>query len=58
MPENFQIAYPWVLVLLLLPILIYWLLPPIKNRSSALKFPYFKNASKVTNQKPKKIVVC
>lgn len=54
MPENFQIAYPWVLVLLLLPMLIYWLLPPIKNRSSALKFPYFKNASKVTNQKPKK----
>jgi Ca-activated chloride channel family protein len=54
MPENFQIAYPWVLVLLLLPILIYWLLPPIKNRSSALKFPYFKSASKVTNQKPKK----
>jgi len=54
MPENFQIAYPLVAFLLLLPPLIYWLLPPIKNRSSALKFPYFLRASKVTNQKPKK----
>ena len=51
MPENFEIAYPWVFVLILLPFLIYGALPPIKNRSSALKFPYFLRASEVTNQK-------
>lgn len=54
MPENFEIAYPWVFVLILVPLLIYWVLPPIKNRSSALKFPYFLRASNITNQKPKK----
>jgi Ca-activated chloride channel family protein len=54
MPENFQFAYPFVAFLLPLPLLIYWLLPPIKNRSSALKFPYFKRAAEVSNQKPKK----
>ncbi|MDX1279042.1 VWA domain-containing protein [Oceanihabitans sediminis] len=54
MPENFQFAYPLVALLIPLPFLIYWLLPPIKNRSSALKFPYFSRAVDVTNQKPKK----
>lgn len=54
MPENFQFAYPLVALLIPLPFLIYWLLPPIKNRSSALKFPYFSRVAEVTNSKPKK----
>ncbi|MFL0354296.1 VWA domain-containing protein [Xanthomarina sp. GH4-25] len=54
MPENFHFAYPLVALLIPLPLLIYWLFPPIKNRSSALKFPYFSRVAEVTNQKPKK----
>ncbi|WP_298534134.1 VWA domain-containing protein [uncultured Algibacter sp.] len=54
MPENFQFAYPYVAFLAVLPILIYWILPAIKNRSTALIYPYFDASSKTANQKPKK----
>jgi len=54
MPDNFQFAYPFVALLAPLPIFIYWLLPAIKNRSSALIFPYFNSATKVSKQKPQK----
>ena len=53
MPENFQFAYPYIAFLAPLPFLVYWLLPAIKNRSSALIYPYFNRASKVSKQKPK-----
>jgi len=54
MPDNLQLAYPFIAFLMPLPFLIYWLLPPIKNRSSSLIFPYFDAATKVSGQKPKK----
>lgn len=54
MPENFQFAYPYVVLFAVLPILIYWLLPAIKNRSTALIYPYFNASSKTANQKPRK----
>jgi len=54
MPDNFQFAYPFVALLAPLPIFIYGLLPAIKSRSSALIFPYFKSATKVSKQKPQK----
>lgn len=54
MPENFQFAYPYVAVFAFLPILIYWLLPAIKNRSTALIYPYFDSSAKVSLQKPRK----
>lgn len=54
MPDNFQFAYPFIAFLMPLPFLIYWLLPPIKNRSSSLIFPYFDTVTKVSGKKPKK----
>ncbi len=54
MPENFQFAYPYVALLAPLPFLVYWLLPAIKNRSSALIYPYFERTAIVSKQKPKK----
>lgn len=54
MPENFQFAYPYIAFLAVLPVLIYWLLPAIKNRSTALIYPYFNSSSKTAKQKPKK----
>ncbi|MGJ5643338.1 vWA domain-containing protein [Formosa sp. S-31] len=53
MPENFHIAYPYVALLLPLPLLVYWLFPAIKNRSTALRYTYFKRAAEVSKQKPK-----
>ncbi len=54
MPENFQFGYPYVAFLAVLPFLVYWLLPAIKNRSTALIYPYFDTTAKVSGQKPKK----
>lgn len=54
MPENFQFAYPFVGFLVVLPFLVYWILPAIKNRSTALIYPYFDSSAKHSNQKPKK----
>ncbi len=54
MPENFQFAYPYVAFLAVLPFIIYWLLPAIKNRSTALLYPYFDRTAIVSKQKPKK----
>jgi len=54
MPENFQFAYPYVAFLAALPFFVYWLLPAIKNRSSALLYPYFDRTAIVSKQKPKK----
>lgn len=54
MPDNFHFAYPFVALLLPLPLLVYWLLPAIKNKSAALRYPYFKRAVAVSKQKPRK----
>ena len=54
MPDNFQFAYPHVAFLAIAPFLIYWLLPAIKNRSTALIYPYFNASAKSAKQKPRK----
>jgi len=54
MPANFEIAYPWVFLLLPLPLLIYWLLPALRMRSASLNLPTFQKAIDYTGQKPKK----
>ena len=53
MPENFEIANMWVLWLLPLPLLVYWLLPPLRFRSSSLNLPDFKKAQTYTGEKPR-----
>ncbi len=51
---HFEIAHKWVLLLLPLPILIYWLLPALHKRRSALLAPFFRRAAHVSNQHPKR----
>ena len=41
----FEIGYPWVYWLAPIPILIYWILPPLKIRRSALIFPNIHTAA-------------
>lgn len=38
----FELAHPWVLAGLPLPLLAWWLLPPQRERVSALRIPFFE----------------
>ena len=37
-----ELAYPWVFLLLPLPLLVWWLAPPRRERVSALRVPFFE----------------
>jgi Ca-activated chloride channel family protein len=54
MPANFEIAYPWVFFLLPLPLLVYWLLPPLRMKSASLRLPTYQKALEYTDQKPRR----
>ncbi|HVY73957.1 MAG TPA: VWA domain-containing protein [Puia sp.] len=51
---HFEIAYKWVFLLLPLPLLVYWLVPALRKKRSALIAPFFERAVTVSHQKPKK----
>lgn len=54
MPSNFEIAFPWALALIPLPLLVYWLFPPLRMRSASLNLPNYDKAVAYTNQKARK----
>ncbi len=54
MPANFELATPWVLFLLPLPLLVYLFLPALKMRSASLTLPSMNKAVEYTGQKPKR----
>ncbi|MCO6358686.1 VWA domain-containing protein [Roseivirga pacifica] len=54
MPDNFEIAYLWVFWLLPLPLLIFWLVPPLRLRSESLGMPGFDKMASYTNEKPRR----
>jgi len=47
----FEFGYIWVFLLAPLPLLVFWLMPPLKQRKEALKFPTFREVEKATGQK-------
>ena len=47
----FEFGYIWVFFLLPLPLLVYWLMPPLKQRKEALKYPGFREAESASGQK-------
>ncbi|MDW7693555.1 VWA domain-containing protein [Flammeovirgaceae bacterium SG7u.111] len=53
MKETFEIAYPWVFFLAPLPLLVIWLIPPLKRRKKALVVPFLERAGAATGQKPR-----
>ncbi|MGI9530304.1 VWA domain-containing protein [Lutimonas sp.] len=53
MPDNFEIAYPWVFLLVLLPLFIYWLAPPFRIKSASLQVPNLQRATSITGVKPR-----
>lgn len=54
LPENFEIANLWVIWLLPLPLLVYFLLPPLRLKSTSLKFPNFEKAVEYTGARPQR----
>ena len=53
MPDNFEIAYPWVFILILLPVFIYWLAPAFRIKSASLQVPNLERTASLTGLKPK-----
>ena len=51
MQGNFEFAYLWAYALLPLPLLAHWLLPPLKQRREALRFPGFRQAENASGRK-------
>lgn len=47
-----EFAYPWALLALPLPLLIRWLLPPHRQRVSALRVPYFGALAELAGADP------
>jgi Ca-activated chloride channel family protein len=53
MPDNFEIAYPWIFILILLPVFIYWLAPAFRIKSASLQVPNLEKTASLTGLKPK-----
>ena len=53
MPENFEIAYPWIFSLILLPVLLYWLAPSFRIKSASLLVPNLEKTASITGLKPR-----
>ncbi len=47
---HFVIAYKWVFLLLPLPLLVFFVLPPFRKRKSALLAPFYWRAAAVSGQ--------
>ena len=50
---TFEFAYFWVFALIPLPLLITWLLPPLRKKRSALLFPKFHTIAEATGENPR-----
>lgn len=48
----YQLDYPWLLTLLPLPLLVWWLFPPYRDRSAAVRLPFFTNVAGVAGVTP------
>jgi Ca-activated chloride channel family protein len=50
----FELAWPWMLALLPLPILAWWLLPPYRARQASVQIPFFERLAAATGQTPQR----
>lgn len=48
----YRLEYPWLLVLLPLPLLIYWLLPPYKEEQDSVRITFFSYISSTLGVTP------
>lgn len=47
-----EFAWPWAFALLPLPLLVWWLLPPYRERRASVQIPFFARVAEATGQKP------
>ena len=45
-------AYPWLFALLPLPLLVWWRLPPYRERSASVRLPFFEEVADAVGLKP------
>ncbi|QPM88992.1 VWA domain-containing protein [Pseudooceanicola algae] len=48
-----SLAAPWLLVLLPLPLLVWWLAPPHRKQEDALRFPFFRRMAEAAGAEPR-----
>ena len=48
----FQLDLPWLLVLLPLPLLVRWLLPPYRQETASVRLPYFDEIAQAAGVSP------
>ncbi|MGR4869830.1 vWA domain-containing protein [Variovorax sp. LARHSF232] len=48
----YQLEYPWLLVLLPLPLLVWWLLPAYREEGASVRLPFFGEVASATGLKP------
>ncbi len=48
-----SLAAPWLLLLLPLPVLAWWLLPPHRERVPAVRFPFFRRVVQAAGAEPR-----
>src|ERR1700761_9037972 len=49
-----EFAWPWMLALLPMPLLIWWLLPPFRARQASVQVPFFEKLAAATGQTPQR----
>src|SRR5262245_58660739 len=47
-----EFAWPWAFALLPLPVLVWWLLPPYRERQASVQVPFFRRMAEATGQTP------
>ena len=50
----FEFTYPWMFLLLPLPLLVRWLVPAYQESQDSIRVPFFQRLVELTGQKPKK----
>jgi Ca-activated chloride channel homolog len=47
-----ELAWPWALAALPLPLLAWWLLPPYREREASIRIPFFERLAEAAGQTP------
>ncbi|WP_163834041.1 vWA domain-containing protein [Spartinivicinus ruber] len=45
----FEFNWPWILLLIPLPIFVYWLAPPAKQQQAAIRVPFYQSLASATD---------
>ncbi|MDE5460336.1 VWA domain-containing protein [Bradyrhizobium sp. CSS354] len=49
-----EFAWPWMFLLLPLPVLVWWLLPPYRAQQASIQVPFFERLAAATGQTPQR----